>query len=173
MPHRTEAIMSKGMGALRGAKAAIRGLGGVFRKLTEEHGETSALLLRVRRSSDVELRRRLFPILRAELLGHEQGELAEVYPVFMQYRELASYARDHAREAEEIERLLDHLSAMGGGDAAWTHAFDELARLVTHHMKKEEDVYFPAASRVLTKDELRRMLPRYEAAKAEASRLTT
>lgn len=173
MPHRTETIMSKSMGALRGAKAAIRGLGGIFRKLTEEHGEMSALLVRVRRSSDVELRRRLFPILRAELLGHEKGELAEVYPIFMQYPELAPFAREHAREAEEIERLLDHLTAMGGGEAAWAHSFDELVRLVTQHMKKEEDVYFPEATRLLGKDEAQRILPRYEAARAEASRSST
>src|SRR5579884_4353382 len=80
MPTRTEQIASKAMGAMKVAKATVKGLGGVFRKLSQEHGEVTALLMRVKRSSDVEVRRSLFPDIRRELLCHEKAELEVVYP---------------------------------------------------------------------------------------------
>jgi hemerythrin superfamily protein len=130
----------------------------------------SALLNRVKRSSDVDVRRRLFPTIRAELLAHEQGELREVYPVFRQHGELAAIADHHEKEAGELERLLDRIAALEFTDAAWSRLFDELVQMVTHHTREEENDYFPKASRILGKDESQRILPRYEAAKAAAGR---
>jgi hypothetical protein len=66
------------MGAVKATKAKIKGLTGVFERLSREHGEVMALLLRVKASSHPEVRAELFPKIRAELLSHEKGELLEV-----------------------------------------------------------------------------------------------
>ena len=150
---RTEQIASKAMGAMKAAKATVKGLGGVFRKLSQEHGEVSALLIRVKKSSDVEVRRHLFPDIRRELLAHEKGELQVVYPAFRRYPELIAIAEDHQKEATQLEQVISELSATDYADAAWGRMFERLVDLVMHHVSEEEDQYFPRASRVMGDDE--------------------
>jgi hemerythrin superfamily protein len=150
---RTEQIASKAMGAMKAAKATVRGLGGVFRKLSQEHGEVAALLMRVKKSSDVEVRRHLFPDIRRELLAHEKGELEVVYPAFRRYPELVPIADAHQKDADQMEQIIKELSATDYADAGWGRMFDRLADLVTQHATQEENEYFPKASRVMGDDE--------------------
>jgi hypothetical protein len=79
MSNSFEKAASKTMGAVKVAKAGIKGLGGVFRKLMQEHGEAGALIKRVSMSSDEEVRRELYPQIRRALLAHEKGELSVVW----------------------------------------------------------------------------------------------
>jgi hypothetical protein len=159
-------MASKAMGAAKAVKAATLGLHGVFRKLAREHGEVTALLLRVKSSSDVEVRRELFPTIRAELLGHEAAELCEVYPVFEQHAELAMIAKDHADEAGILKKTIDELSATPIESDAWVEKFDELVRLVKHHVDEEEGEFFKAGERVLGKKAAVQMEIPYERAKS-------
>lgn len=153
MPTRTETIASKAMGAMKMAKATVKGLGGVFRKLSQEHGEVTALLMRVKRSTDVEVRRSLFPDIRRELLAHEKGELEVVYPAFRQYPELVKIADEHQAEAGQMEQVIQQLSSTDYADASWGRMFERLVDLVTKHASEEEDDYFPKASRVMGDEE--------------------
>ncbi|HEX8792028.1 MAG TPA: hemerythrin domain-containing protein [Polyangiaceae bacterium] len=150
---RTEQIASKAMGAMKAAKATVKGLGGVFRKLSQEHGEVTALLMRVKKSTDVELRRHLFPDIRRELLAHEKAELQVVYPAFRRYAELIPIADAHQSEASQMEHVIQQLSATDYADAAWGRMFERLVDLVMHHATEEENQYFPKASRVMGDDE--------------------
>jgi hemerythrin superfamily protein len=150
---RTEQIASKAMGAMKAAKATVRGLGGVFRKLSQEHGEVAALLMRVKKSTDVEVRRHLFPEIRRELLAHEKGEAEVVYPAFRRYPELVQIADAHQKDADQMEQIIKELSSTDCADAGWGRMFDRLADLVTQHTTREENDYFPAASRVMGDDE--------------------
>lgn len=150
---RTEQLASKAMGAMKAAKATVKGLGGVFRKLSQEHGEVTALLMRVKRSNDVELRRHLFPDIRRELLAHEKGELQVVYPAFRRYPELAGIAEEHQKEATQLEQVLSELAATDYADASWGRMFDRLVDLVMHHATEEENQFFPRAARVMGDDE--------------------
>jgi hemerythrin superfamily protein len=167
MPNSAEKLASKAMGAMKTVKATAEGLTGVFKHLATEHGEVTALLLRVKSSSDVDVRRQLFPKIRSELLSHEKAELREVFPAFEKHTELAAMAKDHEKEAGDLEQLIEELHAMPFEDAAWAPKFAELADLVSDHAKEEEDDYFPVAQRVLGKEEADRLLERFERAKAK------
>jgi hypothetical protein len=166
MPNRTENAASKAVGAIKSAKATIKGLSGVFKQLTEEHGEVSALLMRVKTGSDQAVRRELFPKIRAKLLSHERGELLEVYPVFERHPELQRMAAEHNRDAKQLERLLEGLNTMAFDDEAWDALFGKLVEVVKQHAAEEESVYFPEANRVLGKEESERINGLYERAKA-------
>jgi hypothetical protein len=168
-----EEMASKVVGGMKAAKATLEGLSGVFRQLTQEHGEVTALLVRVKMTSDVGVRRELFPTIRSELLAHERGEMREVYPAFRQHPDLEGMARNHEVEAGQLERALDDLSATDYADATWGKKFVELVNLVDRHVKEEESEYFPAANRVLGKDEAERLKGRYLAAKNEILRQST
>ena len=153
MPTRAEQIASKAMGAMKAAKATVKGLGGVFRKLSQEHGEVTALLMRVKRSTDVHVRRNLFPDIRKELLAHEKGELQVVYPAFRRHPELVQIADAHQSEASQMEQVINELSVTDYADAAWGRMFDRLVDLVMHHATEEENQYFPKAARIMGDDE--------------------
>ena len=165
MPNRMEDLASKAMGSMKNVKATVKGLHGVFRRLSEEHGEASALLMRVKSSSDAEVRRRLFPEIKTALLSHESGELLVVYPRFTSYPELAPIAEKHRAEAQQLEQMLNRLASTDCADPGWTGMFDDLVKMVKHHVDEEEGRYFPEASRVLGKEEAERLDKEYVAAK--------
>jgi hypothetical protein len=158
------------MGAMKAIKATVTGLTGVFKKLSEEHGEVTALLLRVKTSSDPAVRRELFPTIRAELLAHERGEIRAVYPAFRVRPELKAIADEHDAEAGILEQALDQLSATDYADASWKGKFDKVVELVSQHTKKEENDYFRKASRILGKEESQKLQPAFEASRADAMR---
>ncbi len=165
MPGRVEEMASKAAGAMKALKATVTGLSGVFKQLTKEHGEVSALLLKVELSSDPKVRRELFPTIRRELLAHEKAELREVYPAFEGHPELKDMAMEHDREARELEQILSELHATPCEDEGWGPRFAQLVEAVKHHTSQEESQFFPAASRVLGKEAAERMQSRYEACK--------
>jgi hypothetical protein len=169
MPNPIEKAASEVMGAIKSTKARLTGLTGVFQHLAREHGEVTALLLRVKSSSDPKVRAELFPKIREELLSHEKGELAEVYPAFRGNSELEDIASQHDREASQLEERINALSVLTYDDPSWGGRFAELVELVSQHVKEEEGEFFPAAERILGREVADRLLPRYEEAKARAA----
>jgi hypothetical protein len=168
MPNQLEKMASEAAGAIKGAKAKVEGLTGVFAHLSREHGEVTALLLRVNASRDPQVRRELFPDIRVQLLAHDKGEQLEVYPAFEKHEELAPFAREHDREVGELEQAIATIAKTDYGDEQWPRLFSELVDSVSHHVKEEEGTFFPAASRIFGREESERMVARYEAAKTDA-----
>jgi hypothetical protein len=165
MPNRVEEATSAAMGALKDVKATVKGLTGVFKHLMEEHGKVSALITRVKMSSDQDVRARLYPTIRSELVGHETGELKAVYPAMAAYPEVSGIAEEHARDAGELQRQIAEVDRYAYGDAAWGPAFERLAELVQKHVAVEESEYFPKAQKALGDDLSKQLLPLFESAK--------
>jgi hypothetical protein len=143
MTNPVEELASKAMGMAKGGKATLEGLTGIFKRLAIEHGEVSALLLRVKTSSDPKVRAELFPKIREELLSHEKGEVTVLYPVFREYGELAMIADKHDKEAGQLEQMISTVEATEYQDPAWETHFDALVDLVKRHVAEEEDDFFP------------------------------
>jgi len=165
MPNRIEEATSAAMGALKDVKATVKGLSGVFKHLMEEHGKVSALITRVKMSSDEDVRARLYPTIRSELLGHETGELKVVYPAMAPYPEISGIADEHARDAGELERQIAEVDRHSYGDASWGPAFDRLAEMVQKHVAREESDYFPKAQKAMGDNLAKQLLPNFESAK--------
>jgi hypothetical protein len=165
MPNRVEQATSAAMGAVKDVKATLKGLTGVFKHLMEEHGKVSALIARVKMSSDADVRARLYPTIRTELLGHETGELTAVYPALAVYPETSGIAEMHARDANELERQIAEVDRLAYGDAGWGPAFDRLAERVQKHVAEEEGDYFPKAQKALGDKLADDLLPLFESAK--------
>jgi Hemerythrin HHE cation binding domain len=166
MPSRIHEVTSKVVSSVKGAKA--RHMQGVFLQLTKEHGEAHALLMRIASTSDVRVRRDLFPRAFLALMSHEIGEIREVYPAFEKHPELARMAAVHDGEAEELQHVLNELGAMPYEDEAWGARFAKMVDLVSHHVSEEERAFFPAANRILGKAEAERLLTSYLKTKADA-----
>jgi hemerythrin superfamily protein len=169
MTNKAEEMASKVVGTAKAAKATFEGLTGVFRHLTREHGEVSALLMRLKMSSDPDTRRELWPTIRRELLSHEQGEMREVYPALRQNPDTQSMAEEHDQDAEGLEEAIDELTATAVDSDQWQPTLERLITMVQEHVRDEEEEYFPIADRAF-KDRSDDMLKRFEQAKAAAMR---
>lgn len=168
MPSSLEKVASKTMGTVKGAKASLKGLSGVFKRLMQEHGEVSALMKRVDSSSDEEVRRALYPTIRRELLSHEQGELKAVYPVLGQYSATSEIAAIHAHEASELDAAIEALDALDLAGEEWKPAFEHLFGVVKRHVEEEEGEFFPRAQETIGDAQAQALEGRYEAAKESA-----
>jgi hemerythrin superfamily protein len=167
MTNKIEELASKAMGVAKAAKATFEGLEGVFRHLAREHGEVSALLLRLQISSDPEVRRELWPSIRNELLAHEQAEKTVVYPAFLKEADTREMAQEHTNDAADLEEAIAEVSSTAVDSDQWQPALERLIQMVQEHVRDEEEEYFPIADRML-KDRSADMLERFEKAKAAA-----
>jgi len=165
MPNAVERIAAGAMGVVKDVEAGFKGLSGVFMHLMEEHGKVGALIKRVGATQDIEVRSKLYPTIRSELLAHEKGELKVVYPALAEFPETSSLAASHARHASEIEAAVLELDALSFNSPSWSPAFDRLARLVDEHVRLEEREYFPLAQKLLGDERAKQLLPAFEAAK--------
>ena len=143
MPNPVDTIISKGKGAIKSIQARLEGLQGVFRTIAQQHGEVSALLMRVQ--ADADKRRELWPKIRMELLSHEHAELREVFPVLRQHAATRALADHHDADARQMEQMIARLDSLDIDSEAWGALFSELADSVIAHAGEEEQVIFPAA----------------------------
>jgi hemerythrin superfamily protein len=165
MSNPIEDVAAKTMGTVKAVQAGFNGLRGVFLHLAEEHGEVGALMKRVSKSTDAQFRREHFPHIRAELLSHEKGELAEVYPVLANYSSMRDVVLKHNDEAHTLEKAIADVDAQDFGSEEWGSAFQRLFGLVQQHVEEEEKDFFPRAQQVVDEDESKAIRQRYEAAK--------
>lgn len=168
MPNRVDSIIAKGTGTAKVVEARLHGLVGVFKVLSEQHGEAGALLKRLK--SDPSKRAELWPKIRQELTSHEKAELRVVYPVLREYAACRELAERHDQEASELSMQIEHLDSLGGPGAlspAWLAGLDRLLSLVEQHVREEEHEIFPAAMQELGADRAKELEPRFLAAKKE------
>jgi hemerythrin superfamily protein len=165
MANPIEQMTTKAMGTVKAVAAGFKGLRGVFLHLAEEHGEVGALMKRVSKSSDAQVRREHFPHIRAELLSHEKGELAEVYSLLANFEQLRDVVLKHNDEAHSLEKAIADVDAQDFASEEWGSSFARLFALVQAHVEEEENDFFPKAQQVIDEDESKQVLERYEAAK--------
>jgi hemerythrin superfamily protein len=149
-------------------KAGFEGLRGVFLHLAEEHGEVGAMMKRVRKSTDPEERREQWSHIRRELLAHEQGELAEVYPLLAGNDATREIIALHSQEAGQLQEAIAAVDALNVSSDAWAASFERLFALVEQHVAEEEGDFFPRAQEVIGEEQSKAVLERYEAAKRTA-----
>lgn len=165
MPNRMDSILSQSMGKLKAAKARISGLGGVFKTLTEQHGEVTVLLERAKTSDDKFSQ--LWPEIRRELLSHEQAEMREVYPVLRTHDETRALADHHDAEARELEQLIANIHELAAGSPAWREPYQQLIDKVIHHAREEENDIFPKAQDAIGKDQAEALDAKFLATKQQ------
>ncbi len=163
MPNRMDSMLSKGAGVMKGVKARLEGLTGVFKTLAEQHGEVTAMLKRLQ--SKPEKQAELWPEIRRELLSHERGEVREVYPVLRQHVQTRALAEHHDQEAAEMERLIERIDTATAAD--WRPLFDQLVDTVIRHANQEESDIFPKAQEAIGAQAAKDLEPRFLAAKKQ------
>ena len=150
-----EKAASKGMGRVKSVKAALTGLRGVFRTLAEQHGELTTLLERAKTASDPEKRSDLWTTIREELLSHERAEANEIFPILRSMPATKQLADRHDGEVREIEELVRRIDGTDFATGTWSDLVGDLADMVEHHVKEEENETFPRAQDALGRERTR------------------
>ncbi len=122
----------------------------VFTLLQRDHEKVSSLFKQIQQGfgqADTPERHRLFRELKKELELHAEVEALHVYRVFQQ----AEATRDDAVRA--LEALLDDLNAAQTYDQTWVSKFQDLQKLVEHHVAAEENEMFRKAKGIMTPQE--------------------
>jgi hemerythrin superfamily protein len=164
MPTRMDSVLSQGMGKIKAVKAALKGLTGVFRTLTEQHGEVASLLERAKTSD--EKFTQLWPTIKRELISHERAEVRELYPYLRVYTETRAMADHHDAEANTLEWLISQVDELAIGSRERKDAYETLVDTVLHHAAEEESEIFPKAQEEMGKDLARTVDERFRATKA-------
>ena len=131
----------------------------------EEHGKVSALIMRVKMTTDPDKRRELYPTIRRELLAHETGELTVVYPELAKHAETSKIAAMHSAQASELQAAIASLDALSFADAGWASGFERLSLLVEEHVKLEESDFFPKGQKAIGDKRAEALVATFEAAK--------
>lgn len=132
-------------GSVLGPEVGVAGLGGIFNKLMNEHGEAVRLIARVIAAHGAEARANLYPALRTALLAHERTETSTLYATLRRYPATQAIVSSHEREARHLETVIGALDALEISSSAWLPQLQGLSDMLQQHIREEEDDFFPAA----------------------------
>jgi len=100
-------------------------------------------------------RKRDFEQLKAELAAHETAEERSFYIPLMEHDEGVEGARHGIAEHHEMDEMVECIDKMEPGSAEWLQQLGQLLHKLEHHLREEEEKWFPLARRVLPKQELK------------------
>jgi type I site-specific restriction endonuclease len=98
-------------------------------------------------------RRRAFDELKAELAAHETAEERSFYVPLIERDETVDAARHGIAEHHEIDEMVEEIEKLSQGSAEWLELVGKLVHRIEHHLKEEEENFFPQAREVLSRRE--------------------
>mgnify|MGYP001328113553 CR=1 FL=1 len=150
------------VGKVKGLGKRLQGYRGVFRRLAEDHGELSTLVLRLQAATgEAPARRELFPLIRRQIQAHLRAEQQELHAPLRRFRQARLLLGQQVEEQRRVEGLLEQLAVTDHSTPAWSRWFEDLARLWGEHVENEEEQLFPLARDLLPPDELDLMAERF------------
>lgn len=164
-------IGSQIMGKGKGAAKALAGYAPVFQHLASEHGEVSAMMMRIASSDDIRTREETFTELYRNLRAHAHAEDKEFYPPLRQYSELEGVVTQCMRDHEDIESRLEQLNTADKSTDSWMNSFNQLKQAVESHVQREENDLFPKANDLLDRDQARQIQDRLERVEEDEKRV--
>jgi hypothetical protein len=126
----------------------------IFDALLQSHQLQRSIARRL--LSDIgerEQRTRDFEQLKAELSAHETAEERAFYIPLMEHDEAVEAARHGIAEHHEMDEMVECIGQLAPGSAQWLQQLGALVHKLEHHLKEEEDRWFPLARRVLPRTE--------------------
>jgi hemerythrin superfamily protein len=159
--HHPVELSAKIAGKASALRATLVGKGGIFKRLIEEHAAISVLLARIQKSSDPDLKRDLYALVRRELLAHTKAEEREFYSELRQHDRTRTLSEVNLREHEHLEDLIDRLSATPVIDPSWDVKLAELSSAIEAHVQREEHELFEEATKIIDRGEARRIERRF------------
>jgi hypothetical protein len=104
----------------------------------------------------------IFEQLKAELAAHETAEERALYVPMIEHDETVDAARHGISEHHEMDEMVEELAKMEAGSSEWLETLGKLVHRIEHHLKEEEEKFFPQAREVLSRKEQKQLGEPYQ-----------
>lgn len=135
----------------------------IFQALLASHETQRELYGRLLESQPLEERQRVFEELKRELAAHETAEERCFYVPLMQHDEAMDLSRHAIAEHHVLDEMVEHLEKTDARAAEWQECARKLCDKIEHHLKEEEDKFFPQAGEVLSEAQKEALARDYQA----------
>lgn len=122
----------------------------IFQALLQSHERQRAISKRLLAAiGDPGPRQQAFEELKAEMSAHETAEERAFYVPLFENDDTVDEARHAVAEHHEMDEMVEDLEKCQEGSAEWLETVGKLVHKVEHHLKEEEQKFFPEARKVL------------------------
>jgi hemerythrin-like domain-containing protein len=136
----------------------------IFDALLQSHQLQRAICKRLLAAiGDPDARGKAFDDLKAELAAHETAEERAFYVPLIEHDETVDAARHGIAEHHEMDEMVEELDKLEMGSAEWLETLGKLVHRIDHHLKEEEEKFFPQARKVLSRPEQKALGEPYQA----------
>ena len=126
----------------------------IFDALIQRHDLQRSIAKRLLSDiGDKEQRAGDFEQLKAELAAHETAEERAFYVPLIEIDETVDAARHGIAEHHEMDEMVECIDKLDAGSAEWLQQLGALIHKLEHHLKEEEERWFPEARKVLSRRE--------------------
>jgi hypothetical protein len=128
----------------------------IFAALLQSHETQRSICKRLLAAiGDANQRKPIFEELKAELAAHETAEERMFYVPLIAHDETVDAARHGIAEHHEMDEMVEELDKAGDGSPEWLETVGKLVHRIEHHLKEEEEKFFPQAREVLSSKQVR------------------
>jgi hemerythrin-like domain-containing protein len=127
-----------------------------FEMLKKDHEKVAGIFEKLEKTTErgVKTREELFTQLKFELDIHAEIEETILYPALKEAEQTRDLTLESFEEHRLVKRLLMELEQMPKDNDQWAAKLKVLQENVEHHVEEEETELFPAARKVLSKEEM-------------------
>ena len=102
---------------------------------------------------DTKHRHDIFTELKNEMAAHETAEERAFYVPLIEHDETVDPARHGISEHHEMDEMVEGLEEADEGSAEWLEEMGKLLHKLEHHLKEEEEKFFPQARKILPREQ--------------------
>ena len=139
----------------------------IFDRIEQDHDAARKVIQDLKDTSNraEKTRQKLFDHWKLDMWVHHKVEEAVFYSILRNTDEMHGDAMEAYNEHHMANGMIEELDTFPVDSEEWAVKFGALSELVDHHMKEEEDDFFPAARKLLDKDTQELMGERFDARK--------
>ncbi|MBE7941985.1 MULTISPECIES: hemerythrin domain-containing protein [Ramlibacter] len=120
----------------------------IFQALVDSH-ESQRRLVRELPSASAATLHELFHELKLEMAAHETAEERAFYVPLIEHDDTVDPARHGISEHHQMDEMVECLDKLQEGSPEWQAELGKLLHKLEHHLREEEEKFFPEARRVL------------------------
>jgi hemerythrin-like domain-containing protein len=136
----------------------------IFQALMVSHATQRELAQQLMANIDNPAERdRVFLELKRELIAHETAEERFFYVPLIQHDDTVDDSRHAIAEHHQMDEMVECMDELARSSGKWHDVARKLCDKIEHHLKEEEQKFFPDAGQVLSDEEKISLAGEYEA----------
>lgn len=126
----------------------------IYERIKQDHDEAREVIAQIKETSSraVKTRREAFDHLKLDMWVHHKVEEAVFYSYLRAGKEMHGESMEALNEHHTANGLFEELDTFPVDSEEWLMKFKALSELVEHHMKEEEEDFFPKAKKIIPKE---------------------